>query len=277
VSDVQLQAPAQVITAKNLLWDIRGSPIVYIALNSSTEQVIAMLELVTLPAAFGMRNVSPFCLKVEMLLTSLDVPFKVSEEPDPRKAPKGKLPFLVVEGERIADSELITQYLDQLTGGRVYQGLSAQQKAQGMALARLLEDHFYWMIVASRWLDEDWWPNVVQGFFGPLPAPVRAIVSRLARRQVVQTYNLHGLGRHSLEEQKSFARRDLEVLDVLVPAGGFLFSEQPDIFDFTVASMMAGVYDNQPATWVTHIAAEYDGLRAYTERVQDAVGVWGRK
>ena len=47
-----------------------------------------MLELVTLPPAFGLRNVSPFCLKAEMLLTSLDLPFKLSEEADPRKAPR---------------------------------------------------------------------------------------------------------------------------------------------------------------------------------------------
>lgn len=236
-----------------------------------------MLELVTLPAAFGMRNVSPFCLKVEMLLTSLDVPFTLNAEPDPRKAPKGKLPFLVVDGQRIADSELITEYLDQLTGGRVYEGLGDEQKAQGVAITRLAEDHLYWIIVASRWLDDAWWPHVVDGFFGALPAPVRIIASKLARRQVAQTYNLQGLGRHSLQEQEGFARRDLAALEALVPVGGFLYSAQPNVFDFTIAGIMAGVYDNQPATWVTDIAMEYKSLRAYTERVQDAVGVWGRK
>ena len=68
-----------------------------------------MLELVTLPPAFGLRNVSPFCLKAEMLLTSLELPFTLSEEADPRKAPKGKLPFLIDGDTRIADSELITE------------------------------------------------------------------------------------------------------------------------------------------------------------------------
>ena len=62
-----------------------------------------MLQLVTLPAAFGMRNVSPFCLKVEMLLTSLGLPFDMSEETDPRKAPKGKLPYLLADGQLPSD------------------------------------------------------------------------------------------------------------------------------------------------------------------------------
>lgn len=236
-----------------------------------------MMELVTLPPAFGMRNVSPFCLKIEMLLTSLELKFSLSDINDPRKAPKGKVPYLIADGRTIADSELIVVYLDTLTEGKVFAGLSDLQKGQGFALTRLAEDHLYWTMVASRWLDDDWWPNVVRGFFGALPGIIRPVVSGIARRQITQTYHLQGLGRHTLEEQKGFARRDLEALASVVPAEGFLFGDQPGIFDFTVAGMMSGIYDNQPATWVTDLAAGYEGLKAYTERVQEGVGVWGRK
>ncbi len=236
-----------------------------------------MLELVTLPPAFGMRNVSPFCLKIEMLLSSLELEFSLSDISDPRKAPKGKLPFLIADGQRIADSELIVQYLDTLTSGRVFAGLTDEQIGHGYALTRLVEDHLYWLMVASRWLDENWWPNVVRGFFGPLPVPLRQIVSGVARRRMAQTYNLHGLGRHTLEEQKGFARRDLQALESVVPAAGFLFGDHPGLFDFTVAAMMAGAYDNKPATWITDMAVQYKGLHSYTERVQETSGVWGRK
>ena len=236
-----------------------------------------MLELVTLPPAFGMRNVSPFCLKAEMLLKSLDLSFTISQISDPRKAPKGKLPYLVADGRTIADSELITEYLNATTQGRVYAGLSDAQKAQGVALARLAEDHLYWIMVASRWLDPEWWPNVVAGFFGQLPVIIRPIASTMARRQVARTYHLQGLGRHSLEEQRGFAERDLAALDAAVPAADFLFGLSPGIFDFTVASLMAGVYDNQPATWLTGLAQNYKNLHAYTERVQTHTGVYGRQ
>ena len=128
-----------------------------------------MLELVTLPPAFGMRNVSPFCLKAEMLLTSLGLPFKVQ-----------------------------------------------------------------------------------------------------------RTYHLHGLGRHSAEEQEGFARRDLEALNSAVEGKEFLFGDMPGVFDFAVAAMMAGIYDNKPGTWLTQLAQPFDALRDYTERVQTHVGVYGR-
>ena len=235
-----------------------------------------MLELVTLPPAFGMRNVSPFCLKAEMLLTSLDLPFKTSELADPRKAPKGKLPYLIADGRQIADSELIVEYLNGITQGRVYEGLSPAQRSQGMALTRLAEDHFYWIMVASRWLDDAWWPNVVENFFGFVPSLFRSLAAGAARRQVRQTYHLQGLGRHTLEEQRGFAERDLATLEAAVPESGFLFGDVPGIFDFTIAGMMAGVYDNQPPTWVTLLARNHEQLHAYTERVQEAIGIYGR-
>jgi len=235
-----------------------------------------MLKLVTLPAAFGMRNISPFCLKIEMLLTALELPFTITELNDPGKAPKGKLPYLNDGDICIADSELIAEHLERTTGGRVYQGLSPAQKAQGLALTRLAEEHLYWIGVASRWLDDDWWPNIVSGFFGFIPAPLRPLICWVARREVRKTYHLQGLGRHTLEEQRGFAERDLQALQDSLPPSGFLFGDSPCIYDFAIASFMAGFLDNQPPTWFTTLARQYQGLVDYTERVQAHVGVYGR-
>jgi glutathione S-transferase len=235
------------------------------------------MTLVTLGGAFEMRNVSPFCLKIEMLLQSLDISFDLAEQPDPRKAPKGKLPYLEVDGKTLPDSELITQYLDEVTGGAVYAGLTSQQQAYGVALARLAEDHLYWIMVASRWLDDTWWPNVVDGFFHIAPALIRPLAAGAARRQVRQTYELQGLGRHSISEQRGFAERDLQALEDAVDGFDFLFGNTPNIFDFTVAGVMSGIYDNRPPTWLTEMAQKYAKLHAYTERVQEHTGIYGRK
>ncbi len=235
-----------------------------------------MLKLVVLPGAFGVRNISPFCLKCEMLLTSLGLPFELEELANPGKAPKGKLPYLLDGDICIADSELIVEYINDKTDGQVYAGLTREQRAHGLALTRLAEEHLYWTGVASRWLDDDWWPNVVEGFFHIIPAPLRGFGSGMARRQMRKTYHLQGLGRHSLEEQKGFAERDLQALEDSVPAQGFLFGDVPCIFDFAVASLMAGMLDNQPPTWFTELARPHQKLVDYTDRVQAAVGVWGR-
>ena len=38
-------------------------------------------------------------------------------------------------------------------------------------------------VVASRWLDDDWWPNVVDGFFHIAPALIRPLAANAARRR----------------------------------------------------------------------------------------------
>ncbi|MCB1691647.1 MAG: glutathione S-transferase N-terminal domain-containing protein [Pseudomonadales bacterium] len=133
-----------------------------------------MITLVTFPPAFGLRNVSPFCLKTEMALKHLDLAFQIEEQADPRKAPKGKLPYVVIEGQKLADSELILQRLDEMTQGKLFGDLTPEERATGAAFTRLAEDHLYWIMVASRWLDPDWFPHVVSGFFGFVPGLIRA-------------------------------------------------------------------------------------------------------
>ncbi len=235
-----------------------------------------MNTLYIFPAAFGLRNASPFCLKAEMALTYLNIDFTIEEVSDPRKAPKGKLPYMDFDGEIVADSEILFEYLDNKTNGQLYQGLSSQQKASGIAMSRLVEDHLYWLMVASRWLDDTWFPHVSKGFFGDMPIPLRWIVPMVARKQVVKTYNLHGLGAHSLEEQKGFARRDLQAINDTIGNKQYLLGEEISVFDFTTAAILSGVFDNTPDTWLTPIAREFPTLVEYAERVQNKLGVYGR-
>ncbi len=64
------------------------------------------IELYTLGGAFGMRSISPFCLKLEMLLAHLELDYSLVIEPDPRTAPKGKMPWARINGQIIARKSL---------------------------------------------------------------------------------------------------------------------------------------------------------------------------
>jgi glutathione S-transferase len=98
----------------------------------------------------------------------------------------------------------------------------------------------------------------------------------MARKQVRQTYNLHGLGRHTLGEQQEFAMRDLQAISDAVGDEGYIVGSRLTAYDFAVAAMLAGLIDNRPATWMTELAERLPRLRSYTERVQEMVGVYGR-
>lgn len=233
-----------------------------------------MITLYALPPAFGLRNVSPFCLKTEMALTYLNQAFELVEEPDPRKTPKGKLPYLVCDGETVADSERILGFLDDRFNGGLFGSLSPEEMAMGRAFTRLAEEHLYWLMVASRWLDDDWFPNVIEGFFQIAPKPLRGIVAHFAQKQVRQTYHLQGLGRHSMAEQKAFAHEDLSALSDHVAANQYITGGRLTVFDFAVASVLVGLMDNKPATWISELAGDYPALREYVDRIQSEIGIY---
>ena len=235
-----------------------------------------MIKLYTFPEAFGLRNVSPFCLKVEMALAYLGLDFQIVLQADPRKSPKGKLPYIIDGDVTLADSELILEYLDEKTGGGLYGDLSDEECARGVAFTRLIDDHLYWMLVASRWVDDEWFENVREGFFGALPPLVKQLVSTLARKQVVKTYQLHGLGKHSPEEQAGFARRDFKALESALRGSDYIAGNRLTVYDFGVASLLAGIYDQQPPSWINDVAADFPSVREYAARVQQEIGVCAR-
>ena len=235
-----------------------------------------MITLFTFPEAFGLRNVSPFCLKVEMAMAYLKLDYEIALESDPRKGPKDKLPFVIIDGVTIDDSELILKHLDEMTNCGLYGQLSAAEVAVGTAFARLVDDHLYWIMVASRWLEDDWFANVRKGFFGNLPPVIGPLIANLARRQVKKTYKLHGLGRHSKQQQVWFARRDLQAIDAVVSTEQYIVGKRLTVYDFSVASLLAGMLDNKPATWVSKLASEYPALAEYAERVQKDLNVYCR-
>jgi len=235
-----------------------------------------MMRLHVLPSAFGLRNPGPFAFKCELSLLHLKLDFELVDSPDPRTGPKGKMPYLDDGGTIVADSELILEYIDQKTDGGLYGHLSDSEWAEGVAFTRLAEEHLYWLMVASRWLDDSWFPNIKTGFFGAMPFPVRQIAPVMAQREVRKTYHLQGLGRHTHEEQLGFARRDLDAIAKKVGHGPFLFGDKLTVFDFGVASLVAGAVDNEPATWMSDLVREFQPVVDYAERVQGTVGAWCR-
>ena len=95
-----------------------------------------MISLYALPPAFGLRNISPFCLKSAMALTFLKQPFELIEEADPRKAPKGKLPYMVCDGKTVPDSERILDFLDKRFDGGLYGSLTPRRNQYWSSIYR---------------------------------------------------------------------------------------------------------------------------------------------
>lgn len=99
-----------------------------------------------------------------------------------------------------------------------------------------------------------------------MPIPLRGIVPIVARKRVRKTYYLHGLGAHSVEEQKVFANTDLRAISEGIGVKSFLFGNDISAFDFTIGSLLSGIFDNTPDTWLSPMAREFTNLVNYSER-----------
>jgi len=119
-----------------------------------------MITLFQFPPAFNVPNVSPFCLKLETFLRLSGLEYQVQHVTDPRKGPKGKLPFIKVEGQTVADTEIIIHDLQQRFALDLDAGLDARGRGWAVSITRLCDEHLAPLLVYFRWLEEDGWRQV---------------------------------------------------------------------------------------------------------------------
>ncbi len=144
-----------------------------------------------------MPDPSPFCVKVETYLRMVALPYERVECATMFKAPKKKLPYLTDGDRTIPDSGFILDFLKTTYGDTLDGRLSAEERARGHGLRRMLEESLYWPMVYSRWREDRNWAVIKPLFFGGLPPILRDLLPLFARSRVKKTLWLQGTGRHA--------------------------------------------------------------------------------
>lgn len=184
---------------------------------------------------WGIADPSPFCVKLESYLRLAKVAFET-----PKffpmlfsKSPKGKFPFVETKkGETIGDSQIIIKHFIAEGHADLDEGLSAEEKAISRAFQRMFDEHLYWAIVYSRWVDEPGWSVISEMFFGFIPPLVRGIIQRKEQNKVIASLKGHGLGRHSREEVYNFAAENIgSASDYLSDKKYFFGKNNPTLID----------------------------------------------
>jgi glutathione S-transferase len=145
-----------------------------------TKAVQRPIKLFQFPRMFGIPNVSPFCCKLETWLRIAGVPYEVVDTPDPRKGPKGKLPFIEDAGVRIADTSLIVDHLVRTRGVDPDARLNPSQRAIALLVQRTLEEHYAFVLAYTHFVRDEGWQHTPDRF-DSLPAIVRPLVRSMVR------------------------------------------------------------------------------------------------
>lgn len=225
-----------------------------------------MITLYAFGTAFGLPDPSPFVTKAEVLLKMAGLAYRI-DNTGFRRAPKGKLPYIDDDGERIADSTFIRWHLENKYHIDFEKGLSAEHRAVGWAFEKMAEDNLYWALVDARWFDE---PNFAKGpreFFRKIPTPVRPLLIAFIRRQLKRTLYGQGMGRHNRAEIVALGTRSIVAIAEFLGTKPFFMGSEPTGVDATIFAFVAGTLCPQFDTPLRTAAECHNNLRRYIGRM----------
>jgi glutathione S-transferase len=191
-----------------------------------------MLTLHQTPAAWGIPNPSPFCVKLETYLRMADIPYRTAR-PSVRGMPKGKVPYVVDGGRAIGDSGLIIQHLVETRGDPLDGGLDGAARTRGHLVRRMVEEHLYFAVAHLRWSSRAAWPHLVEAFSPLFPPLLKRAGTAYIRRGVLKHTHHQGVGRHSHAEVLALVAADLDALSAVLGDNQFLLGERPTSIDAT--------------------------------------------
>jgi glutathione S-transferase len=224
-----------------------------------------MITLHVFGSAFGLPDPSPFVVKADILLQMSGLAFgKV--EGNLRKAPKGKLPIIDDDGVIVPDSTFIRLHLERKHGIDFDKGLSAAERGVAWSIEKMLDDHFYWLIVMERWMNPENFERGPRTFFNKIPAPLRPMIIAMIHRQVRKGLHAHGLGRHTDAECAELSTRCVEGLAAVIGDKPWLMGSEPCGADATVFAFVQSGLCPLFASHVRTCMVQHANLVAYKER-----------
>lgn len=189
---------------------------------------------------FGMPHASPFAFKVEVLLKMSELPYQVVRA-DIRKAPRGKIPWIVDGNVVIPDSRLIKAHLEVRHGIDFSGGYSPRLLGYGLAIERLLEDHLYFFAMDNRWLQPDNFEMGPARLFDLVPGLIRPFVIRFVLGRVRQQVKLQGTGRLTDDEKLRLVRKAIDALDAIIAGQNYVLGGRVCGVDATAFAFLLSI------------------------------------
>ncbi len=227
-----------------------------------------MLTVHILPAAWGLPSVSPFCLK---LLTWLRLA-GIEHEPvnaNLQKAPRGKVPWVELDGEIIPDTELIIGRLGAHFDVQLDARFDPEQHARGHVLRRMIEEHTYFALVWDRWIDDAHFEEYLRPLLkGMLPPVLNLALPNVIRNGVRKQLHQQGIGRNDRATIMAKALADLDAIEQLLGVDSFLLGKHPSSYDAAAYGVLGSIAFG-PCSPELKSRVEGSRLGLYCQRIRD--------
>ena len=222
----------------------------------------------------GLKQGSPWVMKVQLGMRCLQFEYSLQEVSPFQLKIKGlnrKVPWLEMDKSVISGSEKILTAIENHSLGAKYPVPEDCDIPLGTSYVRLVEDHLWWIICASKYLG----PEAIKMWEAMLPSLPRFICSLFAiigekwMGGRIQITSLAGLTREEIVQE---ARKDIAALSDRLSHSTFIAGNGLSVFDFSVAAHLASILYWSFDNWLADLFREEEIFYQYLDRVADAVG-----
>jgi glutathione S-transferase len=227
------------------------------------------IDVYTFGPAWGIPvfTASPFGVKLITWLRMHELAYELHIQNNPGKGPKGKAPWVVIDGETFADSQLIIEALSARRGIEE-PGLSTRQRSIATVTRLMIEEHFHQVWEHELFVHDCGWKRSYE-FFDQLPPGLRVVIRTVARSALRKQLIARGVGRHTHDQIIHLGKVALDTLDEMVGDGPFFFGDTPTEIDATLFGFMSLVHWTPSESPVWAHFRERTRLGAYCQRMLD--------
>jgi glutathione S-transferase len=212
----------------------------------------SVVRIHTFPPAFGLPTTGPFSLKLAMALRMADIGYEWVVG-DLMKGPKRKVPWIEYGGVTMGDTALILSWLGEKRGVDLERGLSPLERAHGLALRALLEEHWHQIFEIELILHPD------------------GVGARLGS-EVQEHFRHHlyerGMLRHTPDEITALGKADLEAIAAWLDGREWAVGSSPSLTDCSAWGLLApSIFSPLRPPCMSH-ARTLKPIVSYVERVR---------
>jgi glutathione S-transferase len=199
------------------------------------------LRVFTFSPHWGLPSAGPFAIKLLAWLELAGIPYEQIIEDNPNKGPKGKNPWIELDGEPMG---------------------------VGLAWRRTFEEHFHQVLEWELFVHPAGVAYIRQALVPQMPPVIGPLIFSMLSSKLQKQLYARGLARHTPDIIAAKGRADVDALSAFLGERPFLLGDQPHTADAAVFGLLAPMVYWPMQTPVASHAKSLGNIVGYCDRMR---------